>query len=104
MTLAVLKELGLSTDGLRSKGIDEVDGTFDFVITLCDVAREECPPFAGGPELIHWSMYDPAQSDSSRRNLLPAFRRCAKELGLRIAYLMPLVLAQASDRPRVERS
>jgi protein-tyrosine-phosphatase/DNA-binding transcriptional ArsR family regulator len=100
MTLTVLKELGMSVDGLRSKGIDEIDGKFDFVITLCDVAREECPPFAGGPELIHWSLSDPARLGSSRRNLLPAFRRTAEELRLRITYLLPVVLAATSDRLR----
>lgn len=101
MTLTVLKELGLSADGLRSKSIDEVKGKFDFVITLCDVAREACPPFADGAELIHWSLADPAQSDSSRRNLLLAFRRSAEELRLRITYLMPRVLAgRLIRRPR----
>lgn len=101
MTLTVLKELGLAADGLRSKGIDEVEGEFDFVITLCDVARENCPPFAGGPELIHWSLPDPARSGSSRRNLLQAFRRTAAELRLRITFLLPVVLAQVSDRREI---
>ncbi|HEV2034521.1 MAG TPA: ArsR family transcriptional regulator [Candidatus Dormibacteraeota bacterium] len=100
MTLTVLKELGFSADGLRSKGIDEIEGEFDFVITLCDVAREDCPPFAGGPELIHWSLPDPARLGSSRRNLLPAFRRTAEELRLRITYLLPVVLAPTSHRSR----
>jgi ArsR family transcriptional regulator, arsenate/arsenite/antimonite-responsive transcriptional repressor / arsenate reductase (thioredoxin) len=98
MTLTVLKELGLPVDGLRSKGIDEIEGEFDFVITLCDVAREECPPFTGRPELIHWSLSDPARLGSSRRNLLPAFRRTAAELRLRITYLLPVVLAPTPDR------
>jgi ArsR family transcriptional regulator, arsenate/arsenite/antimonite-responsive transcriptional repressor / arsenate reductase (thioredoxin) len=98
MTVTVLKELGLSAAGLRSKDIDEVEGKFDFVITLCDVAREDCPPFAGGPELLHWSLPDPARPGSTRPNLLPAFKRTAEELRLRITYLLPLVLAQVSDR------
>jgi protein-tyrosine-phosphatase/DNA-binding transcriptional ArsR family regulator len=103
MTVTVLKELGLSAAGLRSKGIDEVEGKFDFVITLCDLAREDCPPFAGGPELIHWSLPDPARPGSSRPNLLPAFRRTAEDLRLRITYLLPMVLAQVSYRPQAAR-
>ena len=98
MTLTVLKELGLSADGLHSKGIEEVEGKFDFVITLCDVAREDCPPFTGGPELIHWSLADPARSGSSQRNLLAAFRRTAAELRLRISFLLPVVHREASHR------
>jgi protein-tyrosine-phosphatase/DNA-binding transcriptional ArsR family regulator len=93
VALTVLKELGLPAEGLRSKGIEQVRGKFDFVVTLCDLAREDCPPFAGGPELVHWSLPDPVWPGASRRELLPAFRRTASELRLRITLLLPLVLA-----------
>jgi ArsR family transcriptional regulator, arsenate/arsenite/antimonite-responsive transcriptional repressor / arsenate reductase (thioredoxin) len=103
VTLTVLKELGLPADGLRSKGIEQVRGKFDFVVTLCDVARENCPPFAGRPELVHWSLPDPVRPGASSRDLLPAFRRTAAELRLRITLLLPVVLAVVSGRQVLRR-
>lgn len=103
VALIVLKELGLPAEGLRSKSIEEIRGKFDFVITLCDVAREDCPPFAGAPELVHWSLPDPVWPGASRRELLPAFRRTAAELRLRITFLLPVVLADMSARPVLRR-
>jgi protein-tyrosine-phosphatase/DNA-binding transcriptional ArsR family regulator len=96
MTLTVLKELGLPADNLRSKSIDEVGVRFDFVITLCDVAREDCPPFPSHADVIHWSLPDPARSGDSRRELRQAFKRTAEELRLRITYLLPVVVAKGS--------
>jgi protein-tyrosine-phosphatase len=103
VALTVLKELGLPAEGLRSKSIEEISGKFDFVITLCDVAREDCPPFAGGPELVHWSLPDPVRPGASGRDLLPAFRRTASELRLRISLLLPVVLAVVSGRQVLRR-
>ena len=96
VTLTVLKELGLPTDNLRSKSIDEVGDHFDFVITLCDVAREDCPPFQRA-DVIHWSLPDPAQSNGSRRELRHAFRRTAEELRRRITFLLPMVIEKGSE-------
>lgn len=103
MTLTVLKELGVPVDILHSKSIDEVGGRFDFVITLCDVAREDCPPFQGGADVIHWSLPDPAQSNGSRRELRQAFKRTAQELRQRITFLLPIVAAKASDPKALRR-
>ena len=103
MTLTMLKELGLPTDNLRSKSIDEVGSRFDFVITLCDVAREDCPPFQGGADLIHWSLPDPAQSNDSRRDLRQAFKRTAEELRRRITFLLPIVVEKGSDPKALRR-
>jgi protein-tyrosine-phosphatase/DNA-binding transcriptional ArsR family regulator len=97
MTLTVLKELGLPGDNLRSKSIDEVGSRFDFVITLCDVAREDCPPSQGEADFMHWSLPDPAQSNDSRRDLRQAFRRTAEELRRRITCLLPIVAATRAD-------
>jgi protein-tyrosine-phosphatase len=102
MTLTVLKELGLPTDNLRSKSIDEVGGRFDFVITLCDVAREDCPPFHGA-DVIHWSLPDPAQSHESRRELRQAFKRTAEELRRRITFLLPIVVEKGSEPKALRR-
>lgn len=102
MTMKVLKELGLPVDGLHSKSIDEVGGRFDFVVTLCDVAREDCPPFHGA-DVIHWSLPDPAQSNDSKRDLRQAFKRTAEELRRRITFLLPVVVAKGPDPKALRR-
>jgi protein-tyrosine-phosphatase/DNA-binding transcriptional ArsR family regulator len=67
---------------------------FDFVITLCDKAREHCPEFPGHPGLIHWSMPDPAAAEGDLAGY-PAFERTAAVLETRIRFLLP-VLQQIS--------
>ena len=63
---------------------------FDFVITLCDKAREHCPEFPGHPGLIHWSMPDPAAAEGDLAGY-PAFERTAAELETRIRFLLPVL-------------
>jgi protein-tyrosine-phosphatase/DNA-binding transcriptional ArsR family regulator len=72
---------------------------FDYVISLCDTVREVCPEFSDQPRLIHWSIPDPAASDTDRQSY-PAFRRTAAEIDTRIRYLLP-VLAHTPE-PEVQ--
>jgi protein-tyrosine-phosphatase len=53
--------------------------------------REVCPEFPGGPEVIHWSIPDPAREGQSDAETYPAFRRTADELGTRIPFLLELI-------------
>ena len=60
MALQVIREIGLATDGLYSKRIDELPKVkFDLVVTVCDHAKETCPIFPGAPKSIHASIADP---------------------------------------------
>ena len=68
---------------------------FDYVISLCDKAREACPEFAGRPGLIHWSLPDPAAGEGGPAGYA-AFERTAAELDARIGFLLP-VLDQAAS-------
>jgi arsenate reductase (thioredoxin) len=59
--IEVLAEMGIDISHHRSKSVDEFLGQeFDYVITVCDNANEQCPVFAGKTKRIHWSFADPA--------------------------------------------
>ena len=60
LALKVIQDMGLSTEGLYSKRIDELPRQdFDIVLTVCDHAKETCPVFAGPAKKIHVSIEDP---------------------------------------------
>jgi protein-tyrosine-phosphatase len=63
------------------------DQRFDYVISLCDKAREACPEFPSRPRRVHWSVPDPA-GESGQADY-PAFERTAAELDTRIRFLLP---------------
>jgi arsenate reductase (thioredoxin) len=68
------REIDISTH--RSKSVDEFAGQeFDYVITVCDNARERCPAFPGKTERIHWSFDDPAAAVGDEEAKLAVFRR-----------------------------
>jgi arsenate reductase len=81
----VMREVGIDISDQRSKSVDEVAGSeFDYVITVCDKAREECPVFPGRTRRIHWSFEDPAQAEGEWPERLAVFRRVRKLIGARL--------------------
>lgn len=80
--IQVMQEIGIDISNHRSKSIDEFSGQdFDYVITVCDNAREHCPIFPGKATHIHQSFEDPPPpgigSDDER---LAIFRRVRDEI------------------------
>ena len=70
----------------RSKSVDEFDGQdFDYVITVCDNANENCPVFPGHTKRIHWSFEDPAAASGSKEEKLKVFRRVRDEIAARLS-------------------
>ena len=79
--IAVMREIGIDISGHRSKSVDEFAGqSFDYVVTVCDNARDNCPIFPGGAERIHWSFEDPAAVQGSEGERLAAFRRIRDQI------------------------
>jgi arsenate reductase len=104
MTLKVLGErFGIDASDARSKSWDELRGIqLDFVITVCDGARETCPVWPGQPIVAHWGVEDPAAfvgSDAERERF---FYNVALTLHRRLQIFTALPLEQL-DRLKVER-
>jgi arsenate reductase len=80
--IAAMRELGIDISAKRSKNVDEFEGQrFDYVITVCDNARETCPVFFGAAERLHHSFEDPpAAGVGSDEERMAIFRRVRDEL------------------------
>jgi arsenate reductase len=79
--IAAMQEIGIDISGHRSKSVDEFAGqAFDYVVTVCDNARDACPVFPAGTERIHWSFEDPAAVQGSEQERLGAFRRIRNQI------------------------
>jgi arsenate reductase len=77
----VLLEMGIDITHHRSKSVREfLDQDFDYVITVCDHARETCPVFPGGGKLIHHSFADPAAVQGTEQEKQAAFRKARDEI------------------------
>jgi protein-tyrosine-phosphatase/DNA-binding transcriptional ArsR family regulator len=88
----VMGERGIDLAGRGSKHLDEfARDRFDYVVSLCDRVREVCPEFPGPPEMIHWSIADPAREGDTDEETYPAFQRTALELETRIRFLLHLI-------------
>jgi arsenate reductase len=80
-TVAVMRELGIDISGHRSKSVDELTSqSFDYVLTVCDNAKESCPIFPGETITIHQSFQDPAALQGSEEERLALFRRVREEM------------------------
>jgi arsenate reductase len=63
---------------------------FDYVITVCDNAAEECPVFPGDPQRIHWSFTDPAAVEGTDVVKLAAFQQTLREMRQRLEAFVPV--------------
>ena len=88
--ITVLAELGINISHQRSKSLDDFTGeTFDYVITLCGSAHEQCPLFFGGVEHVHIGFDDPSRATGTEEDILREFRRVRDEIKEKITeYLL----------------
>lgn len=87
--VTVMGELGIDISGQRSKPLREFEGQpFDFVITVCNRAQEECPVFSGAPERLHWPFEDPAAFTEVGDERFNAFRRLRDRIHARVMVFL----------------
>ena len=98
--IRVMRQRGIDIAGRRSKRLSEFTGErFDYVISLCDRVRKVCPEFPGHPDLIHWSIPDPARERATDERSYAAFERTTQELFTRIAFLVELIASTETPQP-----
>lgn len=80
-----MNEIGIDVSSQRSKPVDEFAGQeFEYVITVCDSARQVCPAFPGRGKRLHWSVEDPAEAKGRGVSPEVAFRAARDDLRRRI--------------------
>jgi arsenate reductase (thioredoxin) len=87
--IAVMSEIGIDISGHRSKSVDEFAGReLDYVITVCDNARESCPIFPAKTLRLHWPFEDPAAAEGSNDERTAAFRKVRDQIHRRITAFL----------------
>ena len=95
LTVRALANAGIDVTGARSKSVTEFLGqSFDYVVTVCDRARESCPVFPGGAESLHWGFDDPAEATGSESERLAVFERVLGEISARLRTFAPAALRE----------
>jgi len=83
--VAVMAEIGIDIGAHRSKLVSEFAGeSFDWLVTVCDRARQSCAMIPGLGETMHWSVEDPSETTGDEVERLAAFRRVRDDLRGRI--------------------
>ena len=95
LTLRILAEAGMDASFAHSKSVHEFLGQrFDYVVTVCDQARQVCPVFPGVHESLHWGYEDPAEAEGTEDQRLAVFRRVFIQLGERVQQFAVLTQRQ----------
>ena len=97
-TARVLRDgYGIDMSGVRPRHLHTLTGhRFDYVISLCDRAREAHPEFAHEPRRVHWSIPDPAAAGGADEATYPAYAGLAADVDSRIRHLLPVLASTAN--------
>jgi ArsR family transcriptional regulator, arsenate/arsenite/antimonite-responsive transcriptional repressor / arsenate reductase (thioredoxin) len=94
----VMRERSIDISSRHSRHFNALAGQrFDYAVSLCDRVREACPDFPGSPQLVHWSIPDPASAGKTDAETYPAFRALAADLETRIGFLLSRIAAPAQE-------
>jgi len=106
MSIRVLKEVHrIDAEDAHPKSWDifKEDGTaFDFVITVCDNAKESCPVWPGQPIIAHWGSIDPAAVEGDEQQIFDAFKRVSIEIRRRLELFTSLPFEKL-DKMRLQK-
>ena len=95
--IATLERHGYFWTGGYPRSVEElVDQDWDFVITVCDRAKEACPIFPGQPVIAHWGMPDPAAVEGSEEEKRRAFDDTILMISCRIDLFLALPIEKLS--------
>ncbi|HEX6867204.1 MAG TPA: arsenate reductase ArsC [Candidatus Limnocylindrales bacterium] len=95
LTVRVLAEAGIDASFARSKSVTEFLGQpFDYVVTVCDQARQSCPVFPGVHESLHWGYEDPAAAEGTEDERLAVFRTVLLQISERVRQFATLTQRQ----------
>jgi arsenate reductase len=104
LAVEALKETGIEWQGRVPRGLDGLDHReWDFVITVCDRAKEACPIFPGTPVLAHWGMADPAEVEGPEDVKRRAFREALLLISRRIDLFLALPIEKLERMALEER-
>jgi arsenate reductase len=96
LTLKVLDDAGIDASSARSKSVNEYLGQhFDYVVTVCDEARQVCPVFPGVHDSLHWGYEDPSEATGTDEEKLAVFRRVFVQLSERVRQFAIVTRRQA---------
>jgi ArsR family transcriptional regulator, arsenate/arsenite/antimonite-responsive transcriptional repressor / arsenate reductase (thioredoxin) len=95
LAIQALSDMNIDIGGQYSKSLERYVGqVFDYIITVCDRAKESCPVFPGDPVRIHWSFPDPSAVDGSDARRYAAFNKTTVQMMTRISYLILMIQRQ----------
>jgi arsenate reductase len=87
--IAVMNEIGIDISQHRSKSADEfIRQPLDFIVTVCNSAKEACPVFPGDAKRLRWPFDDPAAVEGDESARLAAFRRIRDQIHGRIMVFL----------------
>ena len=102
LAVQVLAEVGIDWSDARAKSVDEIhDRRLDYVITLSDSAREECPAFPGRHSSLHWHLDDPSEVEGTEEERLEAFRATRVEIAVRLRPFIEIARRAAGRLPAI---
>jgi len=89
LAVEAMRESGIDISTHESKTIDRfLNEPFDYVITVCDRAKESCPMFPGAATMLHWSFEDPAAAEGPEAQRQAVFRKIRDEIRERIRLFL----------------
>jgi arsenate reductase len=93
LAIKVMAEIGIDISHQRSKSVNEFSGRdFDYVITLCDSARQTCPVFPSKHKNIHWGLEDPVLMHGTEDEKIRVFRKIRDQIKENIINLLSKAL------------